>query len=345
MQKIVIHRAGGYDQLKLETHADLTPRSGEICVAVESIGVNYADCCVRWGVYGSAKEYVGWPITPGFEFAGRVTAKGEGASVRFSVGDRVFGLTRFDAYATQVCVPEHQLFLIPEKMSSLEAGGFWAVAITAYHALFQLVRIRPGGTVLVHSAAGGVGSYLVRLAKNAGYKVIGIVGASHKVSAVEKNGADWVIDKSLRADFWPEVARISPRGLDAIFDANGGESFKKSYRHLSQVGKLIVYGSHTLLPKEGGRLQYGKMVLGYLKMPRFNPFDLIQHNRTIAGFNLSYLFAEPELLAEAANALLEFYSAGILTGMPVQAFPLAEVGKAHALIESGQSIGKLVLTV
>src|SRR5688500_13025082 len=109
MQKIVIHSPGGYDRLWLEEHADPSPGPGEVVVETASIGVNYADCCVRFGVYESAKKYVGWPITPGFEFAGRVIQHGEGVR-RPALGQEVFGLVRFGAYATHVAAPSNQVF-------------------------------------------------------------------------------------------------------------------------------------------------------------------------------------------------------------------------------------------
>src|SRR5690242_15504911 len=100
-QRVVIHSPGGYDKLKLESLSPLVPKDNEVLIETKAIGVNYADCCVRWGVYESAKKYVGWPITPGFEFAGTVLQVGKQVS-QFRNGDRVFGITRFNAYASQV---------------------------------------------------------------------------------------------------------------------------------------------------------------------------------------------------------------------------------------------------
>src|SRR3954471_17095595 len=157
MQKIVIHKPGGYGVLKLETHADPSAAAGQVVVRTRASGVNYADCCVRWGVYESAKQYVGWPITPGFEFAGEIVAVVPGVTVR-RVGEKVFGITRFGAYSTQVAVPEHQLFPMPRALTLEQAAGFPAVHMTAYHALCQLVVTKPGQWALVHWAAGGVGT-------------------------------------------------------------------------------------------------------------------------------------------------------------------------------------------
>ncbi|TQF11839.1 zinc-binding dehydrogenase, partial [Myxococcus llanfairpwllgwyngyllgogerychwyrndrobwllllantysiliogogogochensis] len=154
-RKVVIPKAGGYGQLRLENLNQLSPGPGEVVVATEAIGVNYADCVIRMGLYASAKEYVGWPITPGFEFAGTVQSVGAGVE-DLAPGARVFGVTRFGGYATHVAVPRHQVFALPSKLTMEQAAGFPAVFLTAYYALFELAHPRPGTNVLVHSAAGGV---------------------------------------------------------------------------------------------------------------------------------------------------------------------------------------------
>ena len=154
-----------------------------------------SDVIVRMGLYSSAKEFVGWPITPGFEFSGTVEAIGAKVD-NHAVGDRVFGVTRFGGYATHIAVPKHQLFPVPDSMTMEEAAGFPAVFLTAYFALFELAHPRAGETLLVHSAAGGVGSSLVQLGKAAGCRVVGVVGASHKVPHLQALGADVIIDKS-----------------------------------------------------------------------------------------------------------------------------------------------------
>src|SRR6185436_16595067 len=109
MRKVVIHRPGGHGRLEIETHPDPVPGPGEVAVDVAAAGVNFADVAVRMGVYESAKKYVGWPITPGFELAGRVRAVGAGVT-DVDVGQAVLGITRFGGYASSISVPRHQVF-------------------------------------------------------------------------------------------------------------------------------------------------------------------------------------------------------------------------------------------
>ena len=241
MRKIVVHAAGSYDRRRLEEHPDPIPAAGEILVDVQAAGVNYADCVVRMGLYESAKKYVGWPITPGFEVAGTVAALGEGVT-DLALGTRVFGVTRFGGYAVRVVVPRHQVFPLPERLTLEQAAGFPAVFMTAYYALYELLRLRTGMTVLVHSAAGGVGGALLQLGKTAGCRMVGVVGAPHKVDTAKRLGADAVIDKS-RESLWAAARRLAPEGYDVILDANGVETLRQSYEHLAPAGKLVVYGS------------------------------------------------------------------------------------------------------
>src|SRR5918998_6091987 len=327
LHKVVIHKAGGYDQLKLEAHPVPKPGDRQVLIRTAAVGVNYADVCVRWGVYESARRFVGWPITPGFEYSGRVEEVGcEVTHVK--PGDPVFGLTFFNGYSTHVCAPADLVWPKPDALDFEAAAGFLAVHLTAYHGLLQNVVIRPGMTVLVHSAGGGVGSALVQLSKLHDLKVIGVVGASHKVEYVRQLGADAVIDKSTQP-LWAEAKRLCPGGFDLVFDANGPETLAQSYAHLRPTGKLMVYGFHTLLPKRGGRINYLKAAFGVLSMPRFNPLSMTSENKGVVAFNLSFLFGRTDLLRAAVNDLVGWVEAGAIQAPKVRCFELAEVAEAH----------------
>jgi NADPH:quinone reductase-like Zn-dependent oxidoreductase len=337
MRKIVIHKAGSYDRLKLEECDAPEPGEGQVRIAVAAAGVNYADCIVRMGLYESAKKYVGWPITPGFEVAGVVDAVGAGVDLR--VGDEVLATTRFGGYTSHLVVPRNQVFKKPECLSMEQAAAIPAVYLTAWFALHFLAHPRDGDTILIHSAAGGVGGAACQLARKAGCKTVGVVGASHKVEHCQ---ADVVIDKST-TDLWAEAERHAPRGYAVILDANGVATLKDSYNHLAAPGKLISYGFHTMMPRSGGKPNWIKLAIDYFRTPRFNPLDLTGRNRSVMGFNLSYLFDQADDLGEAMDDLLAGFVSGALTPPKVTSYALADVGKAHADLESAQTVGKLVL--
>ena len=341
MKKVVIHKPGGYEQLRVESAPDPSPSTGEVLVETRAIGVNYADVAIRMGLYASAKKYVGWPITPGFEFCGRVAALGDGID-DLGVGDEVIGVTRFGGYASHLTVPRHQLFPKPEGFSTADAGGFCTAFLTAYYMLFEQAHPRSGRSVLVHSAAGGVGSALVQLAALKGCTVVGVVGGPHKVAPCRTLGAAEVIDRSSEP-LWPRARKLARDGYAAIFDANGGRSIRDSYRHLAPGGKLVIYGFHTMLPRGKGRPDWLKLAWDWLLTPRFSPLRMTNDNRSVLACNLSYLFPEKDLLQLAMRDLLAWAADGKIKPSRTETYPLAEAARAHRDIESGTTVGKLVL--
>lgn len=341
MRKVVIAKAGSYDRLQLEESEGLTPGADEVVIDVKAIGVNYADCMVRMGLYESAKEFVGWPITPGFEVAGVIRAVGKNVK-DVAVGERVLAVTLFHGYATQVRVARRYAFPIPKGLSFEQAAGFPSVFLTAYFALHELAHPRPGAKVLVHSAAGGVGGSLVQLAKRAGCEVTGVVGSSHKVDRVKEHGADHVIDKSTQ-NLWQEAERVAPEGFDVVCDANGVATLSQSYEHLRRAGKLVVYGFHTMMPRKGGKPNWLKLASDYIRTPRFNPLNLTMDSKSVLAFNLSYLYDRTDILDAAMGDLLSWLHDGSITAPPVTTYALDDVAQAHRDIESGQTIGKLIL--
>ena len=340
-RKVVIHSAGGHDKLRLEDASIPAPGPNQVRIDVRAIGVNYADAIIRMGLYASAKEYVGWPITPGFEVAGTVGALGE--DVRdLAIGTSVFAVTRFGGYASHVVVDRPYVFTKPASLTFEQAAALPAVYMTAWYALFELAHPRRDAKVLIHSAAGGVGSALVQMAKRAGCEVTGVVGRTAKVAVVQGLGADHVIDKSTQ-DLWREAKRIAPAGFDVILDANGVVTLGASYRALRRTGKLVVYGFHSMMPKTGGKPNWPKLALDYIRTPRFNPLDMTNDSKSVMAFNLSYLFDRTELLQEAMRDILSWLDAKEIAAPQVTTYPLADVARAHADIESGKTTGKLVL--
>jgi NADPH:quinone reductase-like Zn-dependent oxidoreductase len=279
------------------------------------------------GLYDSARELRGWPITPGFEFAGRVAAVGPDVT-GLAPGDAVFGVSFFDGYATHVVVPRHQLYPLPAGLGMEQAATFPAVFLTAWFALFELAHPRPGA--------------LLQLARIAGCRVVAVVGATHKVEAARRLGAEVVIDKS-REDLWRAAERAAPHGFDVVLDANGVATLAESYRHLATPGKLVVYGFHSMLPRRGGRPDWLKLAVDWLRTPRFNPLALTKENRSVLGFNLSYLFGRAEILERSMGELLGWLAEGRVQPLEVTPYPLDRVADAHRSIESGQTVGKLVL--
>jgi NADPH:quinone reductase-like Zn-dependent oxidoreductase len=340
VRRVVVRRPGGYDRLEIESAPDPEPGPGEIRIAVEAIGVNFADGVVRMGLYAAAKA-LGFPITPGFEVAGRVDRVGEGVTEP-ARGDLVLALTRFGAYATSVVVPREHVFAVPAGRTAVEAAAFPVAFLTAWYALHELAAVRPGARVLVHSAAGGVGGALVELAILAGATVVGVVGSPAKVEAARSLGAHVVVDRS--SERWERAARgSSPGGFDAVFDASGPDTLRKSYALLAPTGRLVTYGFASMLRRGSGRPAWIHLFRQWLRTPRFDPMDLTTSNRAVLGFNLAFLFERTDLLARAMADLLPRFASGDLRSPPIRTYPLERAADAQRDLESGSTIGKLVL--
>lgn len=370
---ISIGRPGGVEQLRIVTlkqgictlgynlkHHHPPPFSRAIqsisdipedCVVIsnKAFSVNYADCCIRWGLYESALKFVGWPIVPGFDVAGVVEQVPPNAP--WKVGDKVFGVTLFGAYSSRVLLPSVQLRKIPASLSFTQAAALPAVALTALYAL-QLAGHFPqqnkcsNKAILIHSAAGGVGSMLVQMAKILGFSpVVGVVGRSSKVNVCTSLGCDVVIDKSTQ-DLWQAAEKASPDGYAAIMDANGVSTLQQSYDHLAPTGRLIVFGFHSNLPM--GRaalspLQWIRMAVKMSAMPKFDPMDLTVSNKSIMGFNLSFFEKEVEVVSQLFDQICEWLEQGKLQCPRVIEMDMKDIGEAHNLIMSGKSVGKIVI--
>jgi synaptic vesicle membrane protein VAT-1 len=305
--------------------------------------VNYADCVIRMGLYSSARQLVGWPITPGFEVAGEVAAVGPGVT-GFVPGMRVIGVTLFNGYSSRLVLPATQVLSIPAGLDTMQAAAIPTIFLTAWFALHELAHVRSHERVLVHSAAGGVGSAALQLARNRGCEVTAVVGAAHKVEAARELGATHVIDKS-RENLWRRAEQLAPSGFDVILDANGVSTLGDSYRHLAPLGRLVVYGFHGMLPKQGGRPHWLKLAWDWLRTPRFNPLNLTVDNRSVLAFNLSFLSQRTDLLLPAMRTILDSFERGDLRCPAITVYPLEQVADAHRALESGQTVGKLVLAL
>ena len=187
---------------------------------------------------------------------------------------------------------------------------------------------------------------LAQLGKISNLIVIGVVGSSHKVEhAKTVLRCDHVIDKS-KENLWEKAKEYSPEGYGAIFDANGYVTLRSSYDHLAPGGRLIAYGFHSMLPKSGGILglwEWMKIIWGYLQTPTFNPLTMTTENKGILCFNLSFMFNRTDVLEEAMKFLLRHIEEGTIKAPKVTVFSMSETGAAHASLESGSTIGKLVL--
>jgi NADPH:quinone reductase-like Zn-dependent oxidoreductase len=172
-----------------------------------------------------------------------------------------------------------------------------------------------------------------------------VVGGPAKIGAARAAGAVHVIDKSGTA-LWPAVERLASRGVDVVCDANGPETLRASYDHLAPGGKLVVYGFHTMFARGGGgRPDWLRLAVGWLRTPRFSPLDMTTRNRSVLAFNLSFMGERLDVLGRAMQELLDAAAAGALAPLPVRTLPFESAVEAHRALESGTTTGKLVLEI
>ena len=341
MRAIRIDRPGGYQALRWVELADPQPGPGEVRLAVHACGVNYADGIIRMGLYASARQLHGYPIIPGFEVAGVVDAAGDNAG-DWRVGDRAVALTLFGGYSERIVLPADQLFRIPAGLDMTQAAALPTVFLTAWFLAVRKLQPQPGDRWLVHSAAGGVGAALLQLGRLHGCRCVGVVGHPDKASYAQRSGAESVIVRAEGA--WPAQARaLHPQGYDAVFDASGVATLRHSYALLAPTGSLLVYGFHSMLPRDG-RVNWLRLAWDWLRTPRFNPLDMTQSNRSVIAANLSFLQSHAPSLRAGMQWLLAHFAEGRLQPPEIRCFPLEDAASAQREIESGRSRGKLVLT-
>lgn len=317
MKAIKLNEFGGPDNLKLEEIDQPKPAPGEVLIKVAAAGVNYADIARRRGAYLAQTPL---PYVPGLEAAGTVEAAG--ADVKdFKTGDRVFAIMDGGGYAEYAVASVEQIERIPDELPFAEST---AILVQGMTALGLLRDAKPGQSILVHAAAGGVGSLLVQLAKFKGLKVIGTASSTEKLQKVLALGADRAINYT-EEDWTDEVLDATGgRGPDTIIEMAGGEIVGKNLSVLAVNGTMWVYGAAS------GE-NYNLPVL-----------SLLGKNHTVRGY---WLALEPAVQrSRFAGELLEHIKAGRLK-IAVTEYPLEKAADAHRAIEGRKTIGKVALKI
>jgi NADPH:quinone reductase-like Zn-dependent oxidoreductase len=314
----------------------------EVTVEVKAIGLNFADVFTILGLYKASpkKDFI-----PGLEFSGVITGRGKNVT-SFSNGDRVIGVIRFGAYTTHINIDHRYIIKLPEGWSFEEGASFIVQALTAYYALVPLGNInrlqelvtRP--TVLIHSAAGGVGIYANRIAKKFSAYTIGTIGSESKTDLLKSEGYDDIIVRN--DNFKAELEKhLDGRTLDLVLDAVGGKIQKVSFDFLVPTGRLISYGLSQFM-SQGTSPNYFKLALRYLTMPRYQSLTLIESNKSILGFNLIWLYDRVNLMKNMLNEITLLQLGKPYIG---KVFPYDKFMQAIKEFQSGNTTGKVVVTI
>ena len=322
MRAVVISIFGTPDVLSYQDWPKPEPLEGQVLIKTAFTSVNFADIMTRRGGYGQP----GLPQILGLDASGIIETIGDGVR-GFKSGDRVAAYTSGGSYADYVIADEGLCFALPDAVNFAQATGI-GILITAYNVLTLAGRLQAGESVLVHAAAGGVGSCLIQLAKSLGAgKVYATVGSDEKAEVAKNLGADEVINYRDQAFDHAINDLTDGRGVDLICDSIAGKTSELGMNCLANFGRLVVFG-HTA-PEGAGNLTTQM---------------LHKQNRAVVGYSSGgHRNARPEKIQTAARAVLDLLAEGKITVLLGESFKFKDAARAHELVESRKSIGKVLL--
>jgi synaptic vesicle membrane protein VAT-1 len=333
VREIVLTKYGPPEVLKVRQVETPPTAREQVRIRVHAIGINFADLLARMGLYREAPKP---PCVLGFECSGVIEEIGE-AVTNLSRGDRVIATPKFGTYTDELTVDARYVMRIPEALSFEHAAAMPTVYLTAHHIMFEMGTPRPGSTILVHGAAGGVGLAAVHLAKLHGYRVLGTASAA-KHAFLREHGCDWVADYR----DWPEKVRSEVgAGVALAIDPIGGQSWADSYRALAPGGRLVCLGASTNVA--GTTRSLAAVARFLVGQPSFRPLTLMSENRQVGGFNLRGMYGSFELLRGQLETLIAMCAEGKVSPHIDKIFALEDVAAAHHWLHERRARGKLLL--
>jgi NADPH2:quinone reductase len=313
MRAIQMSRFGGPEVLELVELPRPQAAAGEVLIAVNRAGLNFADTHTRTNSYVQKATL---PLVPGREVAG----------VREDTGARVVAITDHGAYAEYAKVREELVFPIPDELADEAALAVLIQGLTAWHLYRTAARVESGESVVIHAAAGGVGSLAVQLGHSLGAgRVIATASSEDKRALALELGADIALDSDPEGLTERLLQANEGRPVDVVFEMAGGEVFEASYRALAHFGRLVVCG---IASQEPNRVSSG---------------SLLRHSRSVVGFYLFHCLEYPEMIAGALAELFARAARGELRAVVGGVYPLQEASQAHIDLRERRTTGKLLL--
>ncbi|PLT28219.1 quinone oxidoreductase family protein [Peribacillus deserti] len=322
MKAIQLNTYGGPEVLQRVELEKPIPAGREVLIQVRAVGVNYADTARREGQYVIPTPL---PFIPGAEVAGIVTEVGEKVT-GVTPGMRVVSFIESGGYAEYALADERSIFPIGEHLDFNLAAALPLQGLSAYHIIKTMGRLQHGESILVHAAAGGVGTIAIQLAKLFGAgKVIATASSEQKLLLAREMGADVLVNYT-KENWEQEVLEATGgRGVDVALEMAGGDVFNKTLKCLATFGRLVIYG------------------VASGEQSRMYPSSLMARNQAVIGFFLPQIMRKPELLKTSMQELFNYLSEGRLTLTIGEVFPLEEAAKVHSLLQSRKTKGKLIL--
>ncbi|MCO1575708.1 NADPH:quinone oxidoreductase family protein [Crossiella sp. SN42] len=314
------------DVLRLDEVPEPVAGPGQVLVKVRATALNFPDALLCRGQYQVRPPL---PFTPGVELCGEVVALGEGAS-GFAVGDRVIATPAppHGGLAEYVAVNAAELLPAPEALDDAQAAGFHIAYQTGWFGLHRRAGLAEGETLLVHAAAGGVGSAAIQLGKAAGATVIGVVGGARKAEVAKELGADLVIDRK-QEDVIATVKEFTGgRGVDVVYDPVGGDSFRAATKVIAFEGRIVIVGFAS------GEIPSAAMNHALVK------------NYSLLGLHWGlYTHKDPALVRQAHLELSALADEGLVDPLVSERLPLAEAAAGVQKLAEGDTVGRVVVTM
>ena len=322
MKAIQLDKYGGPEVLQLIEKDKPVPKGTEVLIEIKAIGVNFADTARREGQYVVKTPL---PFIPGAEVAGVVTEVGENVTT-VKPGTRVVTLIESGGYAEYALADSRGLIPLPDGMDFENAAALPLQGLSAYHILKTMGRLEEGESVLVHAAAGGVGTLAVQLAKLMGAgKVIATASSSEKLKLASEMGADVVVNYT--EDGWEKqvLEATDGKGVNVALEMAGGDVFQKTLKCLATFGRLVIYG------------------VASGEQANFYPSSLMARNQSVIGFFLPQIMRKPEVIHLSMKEMLTYLSQGKLKLTIGGVYSLEQAAEVHRLLQSRQTKGKLIL--
>lgn len=323
MRAIIMEKTGPADVLQLRSVDDPVAAPHQVIVDVAYCGCNWADTQVRAGIYPHPMQY---PMILGFEVSGVISAVGSAVS-KFAVGDRVCAIGGAGGYAERVALDEQDVTLLPDTIALDIAAAFPIQALTAYHMLHSVYRVRPGDTVLCHAIGGGVGLHVAQLARIAGARVLGTVGTAGKEVLPLSLGAERVVNNREEDFVAAAHAFTGGAGIDLAIDSLGATTLDRTYDAMRNLGHVINIGEAEGEPFTNIR-------------ERILPKSL-----TFTRFHLKHILPAWPMWTAGYRAVIDAITSGALQVPIVERFALADAAEMHRRLESRSVSGKLLLAV
>lgn len=316
---------------------DPTVGDNDVLINVSTFGLNYADVMARKGIYNDAPPL---PSILGYEVVGTIERTGKGVR-QFNPGDRVVALTRFGGYARKAVSDYRAVVKLPDALSDAAGTALATQYVTAFYSAILQANIQDGEEVLIHAAAGGVGTALVQLAKWRGCTIWGTAGSEEKLDYLRSMGVDHPINYR-EAVFSEVIKRAKGKDkIDAIFDPIGGKSFKRDREILSWGGRLVTFGVSNWSNKKGNLFDKIKLALDFGFV---HPLGLLMKSQSIIGVNLLRVAdVRPQTIQLCMQEVTRLCGEGVLNPHVGNVFKASKIADAHDYMEHRKSIGKVAV--